>query len=175
MAKYTSIQLTSGKAKGSQDVHQMLQRMNTTVSGPALADFMAMEVYPYFRERAQARFAEQGDDASGKWPALHEATQRFRMHAGHGATEPINRRTGQLEKYILGASPALVITADSVTMVYPGNLPDDRVLSRKYKVAQTGSNTKPYTAPRPVIAMNSTDWAFVYAALDRYIMTGGVG
>lgn len=175
MAKYAPIQLTSVKAKSGHDVHQLLQSLNTVIGGAALADFMAKEVYPYLRERALSRFGTGGDDASGKWPPLHEATQNFRAYEGYGATGPINVRTGELENYIRGVSPALVVSPDSVTMIYPGNLPDDPILSRKYRTAQAGSNQKPRTAPRPVIAMNSADWTFIYTALERHIMTRGLG
>lgn len=175
MAKYAPIQLTSVKAKSGHDVHQLLQSLNTAIGGAALADFMSKEVYPYLRERALGRFETEGDDASGHWPALKEATQNFRAFYGYGPTGPINVRTGALEDYIAGASPALVISPDSVTMIYPGNLPDDAILNRKYRTAQLGHKGKPTTPARPVIAMNSADWAFIYTALEKHIMTRGIG
>jgi hypothetical protein len=136
---------------------------------------MAREVYPYLRQRALARFSTGGDDASGNWPALHEATQNWRMSEGYGPSGPINVRTGDLERYISGVNPALLITPDSVTMIYPGNLPDDPILDRKYRTAQLGYKKKPVTAARPVIAMSSADWTFIYTTLERHIATRGLG
>lgn len=149
--------------------------MNTTIGGPALADFMALKVYPYLHDRAVDRFTLEGDDASGKWPALHEATQNFREYVGHDREHPINRRTGELEDYIRDVNPAIVISPDSVTMIYPGDLPNGGVLEKKYRRAQLGSNQKPYTAARPVIAMNQADYTFIYGALEHHIMTRGRG
>jgi len=139
----------------------------------ALVGWMEAVVEPYIKTRAAARFKSEGDDASGKWAPLAQATIAIRtggqIDYGSG---PINHRTGALEDYITNSPGGYFVAEGEALMIYPGNAPsgsnETGSLEKKMIAAQQGLGTAP---ARPVIALSGADLAAVTTELEAYIMS----
>jgi hypothetical protein len=152
----------------SAGVQKMLKRLDTALNPVAVAGFLGAVVDPYLRKRAKDRFANEGDDAvGGGWLPLAEATQQIRSSQGYGATGPINKRTGELEAYIVGAPSDLQVHAAGATLQMKPNKPTGE-LAKKVKTAQMGKKAEAgqrATPPRPVAAIGPQDLTFILTAL----------
>ena len=142
-------------------VQAMLLHLEAKLYPPNLAYFLGVEVDPYLRNRAEARFQDEGDDVVGKWEPLHPATINIRQQQGYGSG-PINRRTGELENYITSVGDVTPHPAGA-TLTLPG-APASGELAEKVQTAQIGKDY-PATVPRPVLGMNETDLAAVLTML----------
>ena len=143
----------------------MLNGLDTALNPVAIAGFLGAVVDPYLRKRAQARFTSEGDDVVGGWAELKEATQNIRSDLGYGAAHPINKRTGELEDYIVNSPNSLNIHPWGASLTLPGNAPVGE-LADKVRRAQQGDVRQ---VPRPVLGMNERDLAFVLLALASNI------
>lgn len=143
----------------STGVQAMLMHLQSKLSPPSLGAFLLTQVDPYLRTRAEQRFQSEGDDVSGSWLPLRPATQLIRQMQGYGPDSPINRRTGELEDYILNTPSAVAVHAMGSTLTYPGNAPSGE-LADKMTTAQAGRNF-PSTVARPVLGVNGNDLAAV--------------
>lgn len=157
----------------STQVEAMLDRIELTTSPIGLANFLHNRVDPYMRERLEARFRLEGDDVTGPWEPLKQATQDIRSSLGYGAAHPINVRTGELEAYITGSPSGVVYDGIGAVMTMPGSVPQDPELRTKVRTAQRGK-VDPRTPARPVMGMNEQDLAVVMTDLALYITYGGV-
>lgn len=163
MSNNVSLTITSD----SRDVQAMLDRVSDALDTVGMYTFLNAEVGPWLRERAQNRFANEGDDVVGIWAPLEAYTVSVRDSGGYGGEHPINKRSGELESYIVdGGWDVTASTALSI-LTFPGTLPNP---SQAVKVvtAQTGA-TYPRTPPRPVLGMNEADLGFVLAALATHV------
>lgn len=151
----------------SESVEQLLQGTAHALDTVGMYTFLSGVVGPWLKSRAEDRFAAEGDDVTGHWKPLAAYTQRVRAAAGYGAEHPINKRTGELERYITDGGWDVFATPVLSTLVFPGNAPTTRQ-AEKVAVAQLGSSF-PSTPARPVLGMNETDLVFVIAALGVYI------
>jgi hypothetical protein len=151
-------------------VEAMLLRLDTAFSPTGLATFLASTVDPYIRQRAEARFAAEGDDVTGKWVPLAAATQDIRSSMGYGPSHPINRRTGELEDYIVNAPHDIMQIPEGASISLPGHPPSNPELAEKVSTAQQGKKGKGRrdTPARPVMGLNERDTMFVVAALSFY-------
>jgi hypothetical protein len=150
----------------ADSAQMMLRRIMSRLSPIAMAAWMHAVVGPYLRERAQARFASEGDDVVGKWAPLAPATVHIRETSGYGGAHPINVRTTELEQYITGGDPLVVATAGDALMTWPGSPPSGDVLEQKVVIAQVGDRRTP---ARPVVGINERDLMFVLSALSVYV------
>lgn len=151
----------------------MLTAVNTVLNPLHMMGFLKAKVAPFIRQRAAARFASEGDDATGKWAALMPATQEIRSHLNLpiSPTHPINRRTGELETYITQSdSDVFPLGMSGAQLTYPGSAPTGRALSEKLATAQKGRN-HPLTTDRPVLGLSMTDLSYVIGALGVEIRT----
>lgn len=153
-----------------KDLRMMMSKMHASLEPAAVATWLGTTVDPYLRKRARNRFAQEGDDVSGKWEALAGATQHIRASQGFGAAHPINRRTGRLENYITGAPNKLTVHALGATLTLPGKAPLGE-LHTKVKTAQRGK-LSPRTPPRPVLGVNEQDLTVVLFDLSLYLALG---
>lgn len=152
-------------------VHAGLSRLERALTGSGLADFFATTAAPYLAARAQNRFAQEGDDVVGAWAPLRLYTQNIRASQGYGAAHPINRRTGEMENYIVGSPPAIVSGTDGGVMRFPGP-PASGKLVEKIRTAQIGfdgGKGGPSTVPRPVLGVNATDLEALLIGLAKHI------
>jgi hypothetical protein len=69
-----------------------------------VGDWMRGDLHDYLVQRASDRFANEGDDASGPWAPLSNATEAIRASRGFPPAHPINVRTHDLQRFILGSS-----------------------------------------------------------------------
>ena len=160
------------------DVDNMLDRMAVGLADPSLISWLRGDVSPYLEKDIAQRFDSEGDNKSGSWPALHEATIAIREELGFGAG-PINVRTGDLREFTETGREFLVGTG-FVEMQVPGS-PPDPVTAAKLEHAQRGTTANPNprfgpTVPRPVLAINEGDLAAMMTMLHNHIiafMTAG--
>lgn len=153
-----------------QGVQAMLEHIDSALSPVGLAAFLHGAVTPWLKQRAANRFKGEGDDAVGKWAPLQESTLLIREGYGFGPG-PINRRTGELENYIVGGGSDVTAVPGLATLVYPDpNKARGPHLSKKVQTAQMGK-TSPKTVKRPVLGMNETDLAAVMTKLAIHVRT----
>lgn len=150
----------------SVGVQRTLEHLEAKLSPPGLTTWIEADVDPWLRERAQARFTNEGDDVSGLWLPLSPYTQNIRNQMGYGPDHPINVRTGALEDYITSAGNVYP-TGVGVTLEAPGGTvaPD---MAAKLVTAQQGSSF-PATPPRPVLGVNERDLEAVMVTLANWI------
>ncbi|MEU4066665.1 hypothetical protein AB0F25_30505 [Streptomyces wedmorensis] len=151
----------------SDNVEQMLARTTLALSTVGMIGFLSGVVGPWLKERAEDRFAAEGDDVSNKWVPLEGYTQQVRAAGGYGAAHPINRRTGELENYITQNGSDVMSAAGFSQLTFPGSAPTAREAT-KVMTAQMGA-TYPATPARPVLGVNEVDLAFVLAALATHV------
>ena len=153
------------------DARLALTSKTHAVSSVSLAQFLRSQAVPWFQDRADARFATEGDDAVGNWLPLKHPTQAIRRAAGYGATGPINVRTGQLEDFVTGSSGDVRSTANTASLKWPDETPQGE-LGRKIRTAQRGRKGA-NTLARPVIGMNQIDAAYLTNSLMGWIADSG--
>lgn len=162
-----------GNAKG---VEAHLLALDTALNPLAIAALLGAEVTPYLATRAKARFAEEGDDVTGKWAPLSEATQNIRAAGAQqglwsvGPAHPINVRTHEMENYVTSGLGELLPTAYGAVLQYP-RPQRSADLQKKMKTAQQGDGGR--TPRRPVIGLNERDMTFVLTALAFHIQKVG--
>lgn len=154
----------------SDPVEQVLMKLDTAISPTGLMGFLAGAAVPWVRERAQSRFASEGDDVSGKWRPLAPATQEIRSRGEWpvGATSPINVRTTELERYITQSNAAVWEHTLGATMKYPGTTPTRRSIVEKMRTAQKG-RANPRTPARPVLGLNEKDLSAITGFLVIHV------
>jgi hypothetical protein len=154
-------------------VARLLRRVSTAVSPPAMAAMLTGVVAPYLSERAEARFANEGDDVVGRWAPLLPATQAARASGRAnqqwtvGDAHPINQRTHELHDYITGGHDPAYPHSLGATLAFPQISPTSRRgIVEKMKTAQLGKHD---TVPRPVLGLNEQDLGFVLTAIAFHI------
>lgn len=158
----------------TESVVAMLEKMDTALSPVGMASFLSVEVGPYLQMRASNRFANEGDEVSGKWAQLQPATQQIRASRSDwpvGPDHPINKRTGELEAWVTGGAILAMPHALGATLRYPGREPTGE-LKKKVETAQRG-RSKPRTVARPVLGVDATDLLFVTTRLTFYFRKAG--
>lgn len=156
-----------------QGVQFMLDRIDSALSPVGLAAFLHGSVAPWLEERAEQRFAKQGDDASGRWAPLKPITVEIREEEGYGPG-PINQRTHELRDYILGVGSDVTAGPGLASLTFPGKPANTQRLKTKVETAQKGK-ARPATVKRPVLAVNERDLGQVLTSLAFFIRTGRPG
>ncbi len=157
-------------------VQAQLLALDTALNPLAVAALLGAEVTPYLAMRAKGRFAEEGDDVTGKWAPLSEATQNIRAAGAQqgmwnvGPAHPINVRTHEMENYVTSGLGDLLPTAYGAVLRYP-RPQRSAELQKKMKTAQMGDGGR--TPKRPVIGLNERDLTFVLTALAFHIQKVG--
>lgn len=143
-----------------------LQAISDRIGTAGLAAFLQGFAAPLLQERAAARFADEGDSASGPWKPLSDATISRREKAGYVPIK-INERTGQMRAWVEGAPGRVFSSKGFAVLEWPGT-PSNRTTGKKLKVAQMGL-AEPYTPPRPVIAIDPEDQLAILAAAEQWV------
>jgi hypothetical protein len=146
----------------SGNLDEALDKLILFLSPPATAAFLSAEVGPYLSKRAKERFQGEGDDVVGKWAELKPATVAIRESMNLPGEHPINRRSGELEDWVVSSGWNAYPTGTGATLRYPKDKPSGTVKD-KVMTAQQGS-TYPRSVPRPVLGVNEADLAFVISA-----------
>lgn len=159
----------------SRGVDLMISRLSLLLGPVGMAGFLGGQVAPYLKQRAQNRFASEGDEMSGPWMGLAPSTVNIRSNMGFPGEHPINHRTGALERWVTESTPSIISTPVMAVMTYPGNPPSGR-LAQKVTTAQTGVRPKGSpTVPRPVIGLDAADYVAILAMLTLSVESVGVG
>jgi hypothetical protein len=175
--------LNAGTLVGNIQVQYIVDSMMTrkslmlaieAIRPSKLALFLSQDAHKVVMERMEKRFDEQGDDASGKWASLSEATTRFREAAGFGGEGPINVRTGQLRAWLQDVGSETILDGGGAMFTFPGTAPYDTVTAEKFKTAQ-GGKSKPKTVARPVLALGAADILEIQAHLSVFLKAFGDG
>lgn len=143
-------------------VIRSLDNLITLMSPQGAAAFLGSTIGPYLSKRAKERFQGEGDDVTGAWAPLKPATITIRQESGFGAG-PINRRTGELEEYVVDGGWFAYPTGFGASMRFPGKDASGE-LKRKMETAQKGRKS-PNTVARPVIGVNENDLIFLQTSL----------
>lgn len=158
-------------------VLRIVDQMERRLSTAGLRLFAYRHLAPAVRERVIARFQAEGDDASGRWQRLAEATGRIRSKQGFPAWRPINVRTGALRAYVQ-TSTVRGSGTNSVTLTFPGRQ-GTAILREKLMTAQMGGKQGPGMSkraapPRPVLALGVRDSMAAEESLLDWIRRGGL-
>jgi hypothetical protein len=155
-------------ATSSNDARVVVDKLMTILSPEMMSAWLGGEVGPYLSERAKSRFVREGDDVSEKWAPLKESTVQIRIGLNLGGEHPINRRTGELEAWVVGSGWNAYPTGIGATLRYPKKKPSGTLLD-KVTTAQKGS-PYPATVPRPVLGINENDMLYITALLAANVM-----
>lgn len=134
-----------------------------------MGDWMRNDLHDHLVRRAANRFASEGDDASGPWAPLTPGTEAIRTRRHFPPAHPINIRTHDLQRFILGAA-GNVIGAGTWQFQWPGDPPSGDLVD-KMQTAQSGS-VNPRTVPRPVVALGVQDYNEILDSLAAFIVDG---
>lgn len=170
-----AVSVTLFIAGDKNSVRNMLDHLDSCFSAQGMTEFFGTAVVPYLRMRAGERFAQEGDNASGKWAPLAPATIDYREAGiasgefrGISGAHPINRRSGSMEEYITqGVGEVITEGRSSSILYYPKRtVPARNTLSKKVRYAQTG---QPNGKARPVLSVDATDLAAVTTKLAYFL------
>lgn len=139
------------------------QRLNAA----GLSMFLDTVVDPFIRNRIDGRFASEGDDVSGAWHPLAQATQQIRASYGYPPDHPINIRSNKLHSWLVGTDSQVTPNGMGATLMHPPPS-GDAILMKKLATAQGGSS-RPPTPARPVIGLNENDLLFVTSSLVAWL------
>jgi hypothetical protein len=143
-------------------VEALLLRTYAAVSPASLTTWLGGPFSDNLQQRAAERFAVEGTD-DGPWAALASATLEIRHNLGY-PPGPINYRSGEMYRYITGASGQVVATGDGAALTWPGNAPSE--IQEKIATAQGYDSNVP---AREVIGMGASDLQFALASLAGWI------
>lgn len=149
-----------------RDVAKALDNLIGLLSPAGATAFLGSNIGPYLARRAKERFEGEGDDVTGPWAPLKDATVTIRESQGFGAG-PINRRTGELENWVVQGGWNAYPTGLGASMRYPKREPSGE-LRTKLETAQKGKKY-PSTVKRPVLGVNENDLLFFQAALQASV------
>jgi len=144
-------------------VIRSLDNLITLLSPPGAAAFLGTTIGPYLAKRAKQRFDSEGDDVTGLWASLKPATIVIRHNQGY-PPGPINRRTGELEEWVVGGTGFSYPTGFGASLRFPKDRPAGE-LRKKVMTAQKGKKKDPPTTARPVLGVNETDLIFLQTSL----------
>jgi len=148
-------------------VQKSLTDLAVLLSPVGMTAFLGGQVGPYLARRAGERFQSEGDDVTGPWAPLKPATVQIRESQGYPGDHPINRRTGELEEWVVQGGWDAYPQGIGATLRFPGKTPQGELRS-KVETAQKGKGY-PSTVARPVLGINERDMLFVIAALNANI------
>jgi hypothetical protein len=134
-----------------------------------MGDWMRGDLHDYLVQRASDRFTNEGDDASGPWAPLSNATEAIRASRGFPPAHPINVRTHDLQRFILGSAGS-VVGAGTWQFQWPGDPPSGELVD-KMETAQLG-RVNPSTVARPVIALGVRDFNDIMDSLAAFLVDG---
>ena len=153
----------------------LLEAVDQATSPESLALFLSEDAQPYFANEIIDRFAVEGDEKSGDWEPLADATVAIRQQLGYPGSDPINERAGDLLRLVV-ENYDIEPTPSGAVMQIPGeSAANQGNLQEKLVTAQLGSNFNPIpnfgpTPPRPVLAVDPTDLEAMLLMLRSHIV-----
>lgn len=161
------------------DAETILSRLTVlemVLSPTFLEAFLSQDVTSILRRRAAQRFNQEGRLAGeAAWKPLAPRTQEDRRALGYGPKHPINKRTGDLERFVTG-NDGEVRGGDDPSLTWP-TLPSSGETRKKLEVAQRGKKgTKRggYTPKRQVVRFTDRDMNEILYEAKGFLRKGGV-
>lgn len=154
----------------TKEVNAVIQQLQDRLSPIGLVTYLNTVVDPFVRERIDQRFGSEGDDVSGAWHPLEQATQQIRAAYGFPPDHPINVRTGKLHSFLVGTPSDVKPDGMGATLEHPPPIADP-IIRKKLDTVQAGS-ASPKTPARPVIGLNQNDLLFITSSLVAYLVEG---
>ncbi len=152
----------------SESFDAVRDNLDRKMDSLGIAAFLSSVVDPFLRNRIDSRFQSEGDEVSGRWHPLAQATQQIRASYGYPPNHPINVRTGKLRSHLVGTRSDVQANGMGATLIHPPPGSGDPVTNKKIKTAQSGSSHPP-TPARPVIGINENDLIFITSSLTAYL------
>lgn len=154
----------------TSSVEALLLAANAALSPVGLGGWLGGPMTQQMQQRAAERFRVEGTD-EGPWAPLRDATINWRESLGF-PPGPINRRTGELERYITQSDSSVVPHGEGVSAIFPGSSPSGE-LAEKLATAQGAES--PRVPARPVLGLGAPDVEFALASLTAYFNAAFVG
>ena len=151
----------------SRSVDHALDGLARVFTPEALSAFLGGPIGEYLAKQAENRFASEGDATVGKWAPLRPATVQIRIDTNFGGDHPINRRTGELEDWVVGSGWDAYPTGFGASLKFPAKEPTG-VLRKKVEIAQVGGGEY-NTVARPVLGLDENDVLYAISALSLEI------
>lgn len=148
--------------EGGGNVDEVMDKLLVFLSPIGTSLFLGSTIGPYLSKRAGERFAGEGDDVVGKWAPLKDSTVAIRESQNYPGAHPINRRSGELENWVVDGGWDAYPTGFGASLRYPGTRPSGE-LKDKVLTAQAGREF-PKTVARPVLGVNENDLFFLIGA-----------
>lgn len=155
-----------------QDALHLLQKLEQVLAPQRLEEFLVVGPSHILRERADARFASEGDSASRKWAPLRFSTEEIREAKGFPRAHPINERTGEMHNFLSNSVGVAVSEPGVATLTWPNDAAGE--LFDKLETAQRGRKS-PSTVKRPVIAMDEGDAVLMLESLTKWFVDSMAG
>jgi len=149
-------------------VQAIMAILQARLSSPGLHGWLHGVMVPFLQNRAINRFANEGDEVTGKWTPLKASTVMIRQAHGHPGDHPINVRTGQMRNFIVAAPGSTKGSAGYAALTWPGPVPTGKMMT-KVQTAQVG-NPGANTVARPILGVGPNDSIFAIAALTQYLL-----
>lgn len=134
-----------------------------------IGDWMRGDLHDHLVDRTADRFANEGDDMSGPWAPLTAGTEAIRARRGFPPAHPINVRTHDLQRFLLGAQ-GNVVGAGTWQFIWPGDPPSGELMD-KMETAQLG-RANPRTVARPVVGLGVSDYNDIMDSLAAFLVDG---
>lgn len=127
---------------------------------------------PLAAVESKGSIAGQRGPGGRKWKPLKESTQRVRASLGHlgiGPASPINKRTGDLERFLQNAGSEMLVLPEYVEGSWPALVTQDSTrLMYAFHTAQAGSK-RWGTPKRPVVGLGPTGIAMLHGMTKTYV------
>lgn len=148
----------------ASSVEALLSAASFALGPESMSGWLGGPMRESLQGRAQERFAVEGTD-DGPWAPLADATLSWRASYGFGPG-PINRRTGELERFITGAPGSVTPHPGGATLSFPGSEPTGE-LGRKVRVAQGYEEANDIPA-RHVVGLGLPDLEFALLSFGAW-------
>lgn len=157
----------------STDAARALTSLEWAIGPLSLGMWLKGTMAPFLARRASQRFVNEGDETIGRWSPLKEVTQEIRENTGFPRSHPINKRTGELEDYIVRGGADVALTPLGAQLTTPGSAATGE-LGDKLATAQEGRGfggrlNSPHTVPRPVLGLGAPDLEFALVGLNAWV------
>lgn len=141
-------------------VNKDLETAQGRVSEAGLAMMVRHLLIPIASTSSKGRIEAQKTAGGKRWRTLKESTQRVRRSLGLPGIYghyPINKRTGNLERFLQSADGEVAILPEFIQGSWPADVSMDGTrLMYAYHTAQAGSK-RWGTPPRPIVALAATE------------------
>ncbi|URG17386.1 head-to-tail connector protein [Rhodococcus phage Mbo2] len=164
----------AGVSVNSARVDRLLKTLINNTSDAILSTALAGSIHQHLQRRMVKRFAAGGDDASGTWTPLSEATLEIRQSLGFTRGDrkgQINVRTGHMKDQLTKSKPDVSVTPVAVALSFPGNGISERPDMFHRTQQALGNRRGP---ARPTLAYNETDVAVILTSLAKAVGRGAV-